>query len=83
MSSLFDPGATGLLSLSIHHSNAPVLILLKNPPFILERGSDDAIPTVSRLHAFFTSVVSQKGSSMELINTGNGVACRITGSIFV
>jgi hypothetical protein len=39
MSSLFDPGATGLLSLSIHHSNAPVLILLKNPPFILERGS--------------------------------------------
>jgi len=27
------------LSLSIHHSNAPVLILLKNPPFILERGS--------------------------------------------
>ena len=39
MSSLFDPGATGLLSLSIHHSNASVLILLKNPPFILERGS--------------------------------------------
>ena len=39
MSSLFDPGATGLLSLSIHHSNAPVLILLKTPPFILERGS--------------------------------------------
>jgi hypothetical protein len=38
-SSLFDPGATGLLSLSIHHSNAPVLILLKNRPFILERGS--------------------------------------------
>jgi hypothetical protein len=34
-----DPGATGLLSLSIHHSNASVLILLKNPPFILERGS--------------------------------------------
>lgn len=24
-----------------------------------------------------------KGSSMELINTGNGAACRITGSIFV
>ena len=24
MSSLFDPGATGLLSLSIHHSNAPI-----------------------------------------------------------
>ena len=35
----FDPSATGLLSLSILHSNAPVLILLKNPPFILERGS--------------------------------------------
>ena len=43
------------LSLSINHSNAPVLILLKNAPFILE-GSDDSIPTVSRLHAFFTSV---------------------------
>ena len=50
MSSLFDPGATGLLSLSIHHSNALVLILLKNPPFILEKAVEDAIPTVSRLH---------------------------------
>ena len=51
MSSLFDPGATGLLPLSIHHSNAPVLILLKNPSVhSREGGVEDAIPTVSRPH---------------------------------
>jgi hypothetical protein len=74
MSSLFDPGATGLLSLSIHHSNAPVLILLKNPPFILE-GSDDAIPMVSRLLGPLQPDTHRRQS--------HGVACRITGSIFV